>query len=187
MLVIPPIDAGNDVESDFAGVDDHLDGGRCAFEGTWDTPHPVVVRLKPVQTDGHCAEAALQQALVALRRQAPAVRDHSPGELLLVHHPAAGLQVGTHQRFTAGDVDHHLVRIHRGADAVENLREILHRHIRRQGRLLAVAAAVAAVVVTAQGTFPEKLPELMLSNQIILQLLGDIQCDTTPERKSFFH
>ena len=161
MRVIAPIDAGDDVECDGAGVDDHLDGGRGALEGAGDAAHPVVVRLQAVQADGHRAEAALQEALIALRRQAPAVRDHAPGELLLVHHPAAGFQVGPHQRLAAGDVDHHLVRIRRGAHAVQDLGEIFHRHILDRGRLLAVAAAVAALVVAAEGTLPKKLPERM--------------------------
>ena len=185
--IVPPVHTGDDIKGNGLGIKHHLDGGRSPLERTGNTPHPVVVRLQAVQADGHRTQAAPQKPLIAIRSKRETVGNHAPGKALFVHHPSALFQVRPHQRFPAGDVDHDLVRIRRRSHIVQDAGEILQGHVGLKRRLLAVAAAMPAMMVAAQGTFPEQLAEMVSLDHILPKPPEDIQCQTPSQRKPFRH
>ena len=98
----------------------------------------------------------------ALWCEVEGVGHHTPGEAPLVDACSTLFDVLTHQGFTTGDDDKHLVGIGLFGDSIEHLEEIFLRHILLGILHLAVTATVTAFQVTAQRTFPEQLSQGVL-------------------------
>ena len=93
-LQIPPIDAGYDIECEAgigSGQPDRFDG---AGESVGIAPHPVMVLLQTVKTDGQSAHSGLQEPALLLFRVEIAVRDHAPAEPAPADFPAGLFEVG---------------------------------------------------------------------------------------------
>ena len=90
------------------------------------------------------------------------IGDHSPGEALLIDGPSTVLKVATHQGFSARDNHKHLMGVRLSGDAVEHTKKVLLRHVLALGLHLAVAAAMTALQVAAEGTLPKELSQRML-------------------------
>ena len=68
-----------------------------------------------------------------------------------------------------------------GVDVVQDAEEIFARHVRGLRDGLAVAAAVPAGQVAAQGAFPEELLQRMVHPHLCLEGGVDVEGDFVPE------
>ena len=89
------------------------------------------------------------------------VGHHSPGETSLVDACSTLFDVLSHQGFTSGDNNKHLMWIRFFRDSIEHLKEIFLGHVLAFGLHLTVAATMSALQIAAQGTLPEQLTQRM--------------------------
>ena len=169
------VDAGDDVPGE-AGVLLHgLHGDEHVLEAVGVAPHPVVVVLEAVEADGDRLQAGVDISVEQLGGEQHAVAHHAPHEALLGDLPAAFGQVLPDGGLASGGDDHHLARVHVCLDLIEHLGEVGKGHVVLLGEHAAVAAAVAAVEVAAQGAFPEQLMELMLLDAVLEDGVVDLE------------
>ena len=82
---------------------DHVDCLACHAEAVGMAAQPCVLRLQPVEADGHGAEAGVLEFGEQFGREVEPVRHHSPGEAALLDALCTLHDVLPHQRFSAGD------------------------------------------------------------------------------------
>ena len=127
----------------------HVDGAKCTLEAMRVTAEMVVAFLQAVEADGERAEPGIQQLGVAFGRHRKSVRDHAPRVAALHDFLAAFLEVGAHQRFTAGNHHNEVLRVDMRSEFVQHVHEVFTGHV-RDGVLDAVATAMQAVQVAAE-------------------------------------
>lgn len=111
----------------------------------------------------------------ALGREVQRIGDHAPGKTLLIDGPSAFLQVLSHEGFATRYDDEYVVGIGFGCNRVEHMQEILFGHVPLGGLHFTVTAAMTAMEVAAQGTFPKQLTQRMFAAHIILSLSPEFQ------------
>ena len=102
-------------------------------------------------------QSGAKQSVYHLRGHKTPVRNHAPRKFHVINGPAALHYVFSHKRLATGDDDHYLVRVIILPDSFQHFPEIPERHVWVLCRDLAVASAMAAFHIAAQGGFPEEL------------------------------
>ena len=164
------VDTGHDIPNQILCLCQEPDGSQGILETHLMASHPVVFFLESVQTDGDAPHAGLHQALQPLFCEQHAITDDSPGIFPAVKFPSDILDILTDEWFTSRNVDHQLVSIHVGADAVDHMQEILSRHVGNNGILFAVASAMQAMEVASKRTFPKELMQGMQFRLVVTNL-----------------
>ena len=163
------VDAGDDVEVEaglFCGDGDGIDGAGVAA-GT--PPHPVVVFLESVETDGEGSQACGHELVVHLLVVEPAIADDAPTHAALAEGLADFGEVGSQEGFAAGDDDGEGVGTLVCGDGVECPEKVLEGHVLLAATGRAVAAAVAAVEIAARGALPEEVVEFVHAGLVVAE------------------
>ena len=114
--IIPRIDTCYNVPQQVLLLRQQLDGLRGPFERLRMTPHPIVLFLEAVETDGDGVHAAGQQAVEPLLVQQEAVGDHPPRILTPIEFEAHLLQIVAQQRLAAAEDNKDLVGVDMWSD-----------------------------------------------------------------------
>lgn len=181
------VHAGDDVPGEFRVLFEGFDGVDHMFEALSMAAHPVMVIFEAVEADGDGAQAILAQLVEFLFGEQHAVGHHAPHEAFFGDFAATFGQIATHERFAARSDDHHARRIMAGPDVVEHFQEISDRHVGSLRECTAVATAMTAVEVAAQGAFPKQLSQLMFLNLLLTHSMVEFQGHPLEKAELFSH
>ena len=142
-----------------AGGDRGADGAEGAVERAGDAPEPVVRRRQAVEAHGQAREPAGEERLERARREAPAVRDHPPGEPAGVDPIEDAVESRAAERLAARDHEDHLARVEAPREPVHDRQPLLGGELARAGLAPAVRPAVEAAQVAARGDLEEEVAQ----------------------------
>ena len=125
--------------------------------------------LQSVQADCNGAESCILQFEEHFWRQVEPVRHHSPGETASRDASGTLHNVLSHKGFTSAKDDEDLARVSFRSDIIQHLEEVFFGHIGHCGSLSAIASAMAAMDVAANGTLPEQLSERMFTSETLVE------------------
>lgn len=157
------VDAGNDIEGKARNMRSPLNSLGCSFKRMRMPPKMIMGKPEPIQADRHGAEARCKQALEAWKRHGEPVRDHPPRESPFKEGLARLLKIFAHEGLSPRKHNQSPGGNHMPAKSIEDAEEIGYRHIGK-GFAPAVAPAVEAVKIAAEGAFPKKIRERMVLN-----------------------
>lgn len=154
------IDAGNDIKGKARNMRSPLNSLGCSFKRMRMPPKMIMGKPEPIQADRHGAEARGKQALKAGKRHGESVRDHPPRESAFKEGLAHLLKIFAHEGLSPRKHNQSPGGNHMPAKSIQDTEEIGYRHI-GNGFAPAVAPAVEAVKIAAEGAFPKKIGEPM--------------------------
>lgn len=155
LRIVVAVGARYDIEHEIGFGSHRPYGIDSAGETLRIAAHTVVFRLQSVQTYRRRVHSCIAQCTKPFRRHIKTVGYHTPRKTLFIDCATALLQIVAHERFAARNDYEHAVGVGMCRHVVEYSQEILLRHIGETGRLLAVAAAMAAMQIASQRTLPE--------------------------------
>ena len=124
-----PVYAGHDIEIDIGRSCCHAYGCRRSVERGEMATHPVVVVPKAVEADRHGVDSGAAQTLEAFGRKGKPIRHDSPRVTPVIELTANVFKVFPEERLAPGYDYVDMVRVDMRRNAVNNLQEMLSRHV----------------------------------------------------------
>ena len=181
------IGAGHGIVEDVRLTGEQPEGAERAFVAAFVPPYAVMSFGETVEADGSRMQAGTKQRLQAAFVEQHSVRDDAPRIPPVVKGPSDLFDVAPHQGLSARNDDENPIRNDMWGYRIDCPEKIGGGHVGYGGLAAAVASAVTAREVAAEGSLPHDGTQFVSRDAFVLYTGEHVECEPSAHSQAVLH
>ena len=181
------IGAGHVIVEDVRLTGEQPEGAERAFVAAFVPPYAVMSFGETVEADGSRMQAGTKQRLQAAFVEQHSVRDDAPRIPPVVKGPSDLFDVAPHQGLSARNDDENPIRNDMWGYRIDCPEKIGGGHVGYGGLAAAVASAVTAREVAAEGSLPHDGTQFVSRDAFVLYTGEYVECEPSAHSQAVLH